>query len=196
MSGSPIRLRLPSACPKLEARRPASQKGAEGDKWPELPVDFHTFVECDHLMKARTILWPEVIRYGQEMNSGKYVEAVLTGGIGVAKTTLAIYSQAFQLYVLYCLDQPHKQFDLDPASEILMVFQSINKNLAMDVDYRRFRNIVEAAPFFRVRFPFSRDRLSEMWRSRTTSRSSRAAERIQRRSARTSSVASSTKSTS
>ena len=104
MSGSPIRLRLPSACPKLEARRPASQKGAEGDKWPELPVDFHTFVECDHLMKARTILWPEVIRYGQEMNSGKYVEAVLTGGIGVAKTTLAIYSQAFQLYVLYCLD--------------------------------------------------------------------------------------------
>ena len=55
-------------------------------------------------MKARTILWPEVIRHGQEMNSDKYVEAVLTGGIGVAKTTLAIYSQAFQLYVLYCLD--------------------------------------------------------------------------------------------
>ena len=43
-----------------------------------------------------------------------------------------------------------------------MVFQSINKNLAMDVDYRRFRNMIEAAPFFRVRFPFNRNRLSEM----------------------------------
>ena len=88
----------------LRAIRWLKAKRAEGDKWRELPVDFHTFVECDHLMKARTILWPEVIRFGMEMNSGKYVEAVLTGGIGVAKTTLAIYSQAFQLYVLYCLD--------------------------------------------------------------------------------------------
>jgi hypothetical protein len=146
----------------LRAIRWLKAKRAEGDKWRELPVDFHTFVECDHLMKARNILWPEVIRFGMEMNSGKYVEAVLTGGIGVAKTTLAIYSQAYQLYVLYCLNHPHKQFDLDPASEILMVFQSINKNLAMDVDYRRFRNMVETSPFFRVRFPFNRDRLSEM----------------------------------
>jgi hypothetical protein len=140
----------------LDAKRP------EGDKWRELPVDFHTFVECDRLMKARNILWPEVIRFGMEMNSGKYVEAVLTGGIGVAKTTLAIYSQAYQLYVLYCLNHPHKQFDLDPASEILVVFQSINKNLAMDVDYRRFRDMVENAPFFSTRFTFNRSRLSEV----------------------------------
>jgi len=146
----------------LRAIRWLETKRTEGDKWRELPVDFRTFVECDHLMKARNILWPEVIRFGMEMNSGGYVEAVLTGGIGVAKTTLAIYSQAYQLYVLYCLDQPHRQFDLDPASEILMVFQSINKNLAMDVDYRRFRNMIEAAPFFRCRFTFNRDRLSEM----------------------------------
>jgi hypothetical protein len=128
-------------------------------------------------MKARTTLWPDVIRYGQEMNSGKYVEAVLTGGIGSPRRRCRSIRRRISC-TSSCLDQPHKQFDLDPASESLMVFQSINKNLAMAIDYRRFRNIVEAAPFFRVRFPFSRDRLSEMWRSRTTSRSSRAADRI------------------
>ena len=146
----------------LRASRWLEAKRAEGDKWRELPVDFRTFVECDQLLKKKTILWPEVIRCGLEMNSGRYVEAVLTGGIGVAKTTLAIYSQGYQLYVLYCLDHPHQQFDLDPSSEILTVFQSITKNLAMDVDYRRFRSMVEEAPFFRYQFPFNRDRMSEM----------------------------------
>ena len=33
-------------------------------------------------------------------------------------TTLAIYSQAYQLYALSCLADPHGLFDLDPSSEI------------------------------------------------------------------------------
>jgi hypothetical protein len=137
-------------------------KAAESEKYRELPVDFRTFVECDQLLKKRSILWPEVLRHGAEMNSGRYVEVVLTGGIGVAKTTLAIYSQAYQLYVLSCMRAPHRLYDLDPASEILIVFQSINKNLAMDVEYRRFRAMIDTSPFFEQRFPFNRDRLNEM----------------------------------
>jgi len=139
-------------------------KAAESDRVPyrEQPVDFRTFVESDHLMKKRGTLWPAVIKAGAEINSGKYVEAVLTGGIGVAKTTLAIYSQAYQVYVMACLLNPHKLFDLDTSSEILIVFQSINKNLAMDVDYRRFRDMVKGSPFFNTRFPFDKGRESDM----------------------------------
>ena len=137
-------------------------KAQDSGRYTELPVDFRTFVECDELLKKRTILWPEVIRYAAEMNSGRYVEAVLTGGIGVAKTTLAIYSQAYQLYVLACTKDPHRLFDLDPSSEIMVVFQSLNKVLANDVDYRRFRDMVDGSPYFATRFPFQRDRLVEM----------------------------------
>ncbi|MCA1777485.1 MAG: hypothetical protein LC676_18300, partial [Loktanella sp.] len=82
--------------------------------------------------------------------------------IGVAKTTLAIYSQAYQLYILSCLKDPHKLFDLDPSSEILIVFQSINRNLAQDVDYKRFRDMVEGSPYFEHAFPFDRGREKEM----------------------------------
>ena len=126
----------------------------EREKVPyrELPVDFRTFVESDELMAKRGTLWPAVIACGAEINSGHYVEAVLTGGIGAGKTTLAIYTQAYQVYVLACLANPHKLFDLDTSSEILLVFQSINKNLAMDVDYRRFRDM----------FPFDQGRESSM----------------------------------
>ena len=94
------------------------------------------------------MLWPRVVECGAGDEQRQVRRGVLTGGIGVAKTTLAIYTQAYQLYVLSCLADPHGLFDLDPSSEILIVFQSINKNLAMDVDYRRFRDMVEGEPVF------------------------------------------------
>ena len=146
----------------LQSLKWLKKKVAETDRFWELPVDFRTFVECDDLLKKRGILWPKVIEHGARMNDGTYVEVVLTGGIGVAKTTLAVYSIAFQLYVLSCMKHPHRVFDLDPSSEILMVFQSLNKNLAMDVDYRRFRDMIDGSPFFLHRFPYNRDRLNEM----------------------------------
>ena len=130
--------------------------------WRELPVDFRTFTESAQLLNKKGVLWPRVIECGSEINSGKYVEAVLTGGIGVAKTTLAIYTQAYQVYVLSCLAAPHVLFDLDPSSEILIVFQSINKNLAQDVDYKRFRDMIVSSPYFNNVYPFDSGREFDM----------------------------------
>jgi len=135
---------------------------AKEDVWEVPPVDFRTFVESRELLDKPGVLWPKVMEAGQEMNSGKYVEAVLTGAIGVAKSTLAIYTQAYQVYVLSCMKNPHAVFDLDPSSEILIVFQSINKNLAMDVDYRRFRSMIDDAPYFQTEFTYNRGRESYM----------------------------------
>ena len=69
---------------------------------------------------------------------------------------------AYQTYVLSRMKDPHTAFDLDPSSEILMVFQSLNKNLAKDVDYSRFRDMIDKAPFFENSFPYDRSRLSEI----------------------------------
>jgi hypothetical protein len=116
------------------------------------PFDFHTFVESPRLLAKAGALWPEVLKEGLEINSGKYTEVVLTGAIGVAKSTLALYTQAYQIYVVSCMANPHAVFDLDTASEILIVFQSINKNLAVDVDYRRFRSMIDNSPYFATEF--------------------------------------------
>ncbi|MEJ6846721.1 hypothetical protein V3589_10950 [Sinorhizobium fredii] len=130
--------------------------------WRELPVDFRTFVESTQLLNKRGVLWPRVVECAMELNSGRYVEAVLTGAIGVAKTTLALYTQAYQLYVLSCLADPHRLFDMDPSSEILVIFQSVTKNLAQDVDYRRFRDMIYASPYFTTLYPFDAERESDM----------------------------------
>lgn len=135
---------------------------AQEPVWRELPVDFRTFVESTQLLNKRGVLWPRVVECAMELNSGRYVEAVLTGAIGVAKTTLALYTQAYQLYVLSCLADPHRLFDMDPSSEILVIFQSVTKNLAQDVDYRRFRDMIYASPYFTTLYPFDAERESDM----------------------------------
>ena len=131
-------------------------------KYHHLPVDPRTFVECTELMNKKGVLWPPVMKCLEEINDGTRTECVLTGGIGVAKTTLALYTQGYQLYLLSCLINAHRVFDLDPSSEILIVFQSISKNLAADVDYKRFRDMIDNAPYFRSHFPFNKDRESDL----------------------------------
>lgn len=138
------------------------EKAKEGKKWSRVPVDFRTFMESEHFLNRPGALWPEVMKAGEEICSGRYVECVLTGGIGVGKSFLAICIQAYQLYILTCMDEPHEAFDLDPSSAITIVFQSLNKELAKDVDYSTFRAMIDDSPYFRFYEPYDKDRASDM----------------------------------
>ena len=77
-------------------------------------------------------------------------------------TTLALYSQVYQLYLMSCLRSPHAEYDLDPASEIVIIFQSINLKTAAGVDYQRFRAMVSKSPYFKKNFPLDPNIESEL----------------------------------
>lgn len=126
------------------------------------PVGPREFVESPVYMNKPGVLWPKVMDALCEMKDGTRTEAVLTGGIGVAKATLALYSQAYQLYLLSGMRNPHEEFDLDPSSEIVIIFQSLNKDLAKGVDYARFRDMIDKAPYFSRHFQFRQDLESEL----------------------------------
>ena len=111
-----------------------------------LPVDVQTFVESPYFLNRRGTLYPAVMEELRELNSGKYVEAVLTGAIGTGKSTIALFTTAYQLYVLSCLKDPHGLFNLDPSSEIVFAFQSLTKDLAESIDYERFRAMLTTLP--------------------------------------------------
>jgi hypothetical protein len=119
-------------------------------------VDPVTFVEHPKLMNAKDELYPEVLACFEELNSGNYEEAVLTGAIGCGKTTLALYTIAYQIYRLSLLDDPQGHFGLSAASEIIFVFQSVNAALAEGVDFRRFKEMIRRAPYFREHFRWVR----------------------------------------
>lgn len=79
-----------------------------------------------------------------------------------AKTTLALWATAYQLYLVSCLHNPQKCYGLDKSSEILFIFQSINAQLAKDLDYGRFRALIEQSPYFNKHFPFEKHLESEL----------------------------------
>jgi len=118
------------------------------------PVGPKEFLLSKRYLGLEDELYPKVGEEFEKINSGNYVEVVLTGAIGTAKTTLAIWTTAYQVYLLACLRNPQRTFGLDRSSEILFVFQSLNATLAKQLNYDRFRSLIQTSPFFTEYFPF------------------------------------------
>lgn len=126
------------------------------------PVDVEEFMfGSAYLGRPKKEIYPAVMEELSNLNNpmgyritNPYTEAVFTGGIGSAKSTSAIYTVNYQLYVLSCFRDPHSAFGMDSTSEILMIFQSLTGAHAQSVDYARFREICEQSTYFRTVFPF------------------------------------------
>jgi hypothetical protein len=112
------------------------------------------FVESPEYLGRGGELYPKVMEALSEMTSGRYQEAVLTGAIGTAKSTLAVYSMTWSLYQLSTLRDPHAEFGLDPTSEIVIVFQSINARTAKSVDFERFKALIDGSRYFQTQFSY------------------------------------------
>ena len=117
-------------------------------------VTLRDFVEDKDFLgqkgEIRTKIWPLL----EEINSGNYDEAVLTGAIGYGKTTIALVTQAWQLFQLSRYKNPQGLFGLQQSSEIIFIFQNINATLARLVDYERFRDMIIRSPYFKTEFPY------------------------------------------
>lgn len=143
-------------------REQAAGKANAFTKWKYLPVDPYTFFTHEYYLNAGTSIYPTIMDELVEINSGKYDEIVLTGGIGSGKTSIAVWSQAYQLYVLSCLEQPQAEFGLDPSHEIVIIFQSLNATLAEELDYSRFKSALDRSRYFQEKFPHNKYLESQM----------------------------------
>lgn len=133
------------------------------------PVDVDTFLLDPYYLglgptadKPEGQVYPGVMQYVREVNSGKYVEAVFTGGIGSAKTTIALWTTAYQLYLLSITRNPHTLYGIASSDELIIVFQNISEKLARTVDYPRFKELIKESPYFQQHFMFDESLQSEM----------------------------------
>jgi len=132
------------------------------DMYEVPPVPIRDFLLRPFYLNLEGQIYPEVMTAMEDLNGGGYVEAVLTGAIGTAKTTIAVWTMAYQLYLLSCMENPQKTFGLERASEILLIFQSITKELAKGVDYARFKALLENSPYFQRHFAYDKNIESEL----------------------------------
>lgn len=127
------------------------------------PVSIETFLfDPYYLGKDRREIYPVVLDELKKINNpsglrvvNPYTEGVFTGGIGSAKSTTALYTNAYQLYILSCFQDPHGAFSLDKSSEILFAFLSVAGDAA-GADYARFYSMIKDSPYFNLDFPYNK----------------------------------------
>ena len=118
------------------------------------PVSIREFIESPEFLND-TSVYPANMEALEELNNADglrigsaYVEAVIAGSIGVGKSTIAVLSLLYQIYLLSCLRSPQWLFDLSAKSEVVFVVQAPTERLAKAVGYSRIRELVLQSPYF------------------------------------------------
>ena len=126
------------------------------------PVSIKEFVESSEYLGDDSV-YPANLEALEQLNNPRgirigsaYTEAVIAGGIGVGKSTIAVLSLLYQIYVLSCLKSPQRLFDLSEKSEIVFVVQAPTERLAKAVGYARMRELILQSPYFKSHAPDKR----------------------------------------
>lgn len=109
-----------------------------------------------------TNLFPVVMDNLEEALSGRYVEGVLTGGIGCSKSTVAILGSLYTTYQLSLMWSPQQTFGLLASDEVVLAFQSITSTLAKAVDFARFKEHIAQSAYFQTHFKPNPKIISEL----------------------------------
>jgi len=78
-----------------------------------------------------------------------YNEVLITGAIGIGKTTFMNIIQLYDLLHLMALKNPQQHYGLMPSTVIIQAFFNILMDLAADVGYTQFQHMMDSSEFFR-----------------------------------------------
>jgi hypothetical protein len=122
------------------------------------PAPIEQFIEDDYYLgRFASELHPnwkrdlcEVFKPGSQI-----FEWIMTGAIGIGKTTLACVAIAYKLHCLSCLRDASKYYGLLSDSLIVFGIYSITKKQVSDSGYYKLRSYLDGSPYFRTEFPRS-----------------------------------------
>lgn len=120
--------------------------------YDEIPVDIDTFIEDPYYLgnALGDTIYPfwrqqlrEIFRPG-----AKYFEVVLSGAIGVGKTTIADVGIAYILHKLLCLKNPQSYYGLTKSSVMTINFFNTTKDQAYGVSFTKLQAMLMTSPWF------------------------------------------------
>lgn len=98
--------------------------------------------------------------FGDEVNGHDIAlvqRAMVTGGIGIGKTTLASIVLPYLTHWCLCLRSPQDYFDLLPGSRIAFMQMSTSGSQAKEVVFGDIKARIEHSPWFQRKYPYDRD---------------------------------------
>lgn len=126
-------------------------------------ADVEEFVESKFYMNQKGHIRPRIKYELQRLfASDQYVEAVLTGAIGIGKNYFGDLAMAYMVYLLSCYYNPQMEFGLAPGSSIVFITQSISLSQARKVAFDQFAQRLKLSPYFTNYFPFDPNIKSEL----------------------------------
>jgi hypothetical protein len=136
------------------------QRGLKVDR----VVDVEEFCESREYMNQSGYLRPAIKYKLIELfhESDDYVEAVLTGGIGIGKNYFGDMAMGYMIYLLSCYYNPQIEHDLAPGSSIVFIMQSKSHKLAKKVVFDQFAERLRLSPYFMNNFAFDPNVKSEL----------------------------------
>ena len=127
----------------------------------ERPATIRDFVGPNYLniesrMRAAVMVELENI-FGDTVSSeqiARYQRAMVTGGIGIGKTTIASVVLPYLAHWVLCLRDPQGFFDLLPGSRIAFMQMSTSGDQAKEVVFGDIKARIEYSPWFANKYPF------------------------------------------
>jgi hypothetical protein len=94
--------------------------------------------------------------FGEEFQPGqiaKYAEALITGGIGIGKTTIASIVLSYMACCTLCLKDPQEYYKLLPGSKIAFMMMSTKRQQALEVIFQDTKARIDNSKWFKNRHP-------------------------------------------
>ncbi len=129
----------------------------------EKPVDIDTFIDDEFYLgsilrrvsdsgKVESAIYPKWREELRTIFSGGVKEVVLTGAIGIGKTTIAVLIILYDLYRMSCLHNPHDFYRLVRGSTIAIGLYNVYKYKIETTSFPLLKSWVERSPYFKERF--------------------------------------------
>lgn len=136
----------------------------DNPEFEERPATIREFLGPDYLNienKVRPAIINELEAiFGDTVSSdciAVYEKAMITGGIGIGKTTVASIVLPYLAHWVLCLKDPQEFFNLLPGSRIAFMQMSTSGNQAKEVVFGDIKARVEHSPWFSQKYPFDRN---------------------------------------
>lgn len=87
----------------------------------------------------------------------RYQLAMITGGIGIGKTTIASVVLPYLAHWVLCLKDPQGFFNMLPGSRIAFMQMSTSEKQGKEVVFGDIKARIEHSPWFQKKYPYDRD---------------------------------------
>ena len=129
------------------------------EDWDEIPVDIHTFLHDKRYLgnalydnEQRFTIFPywesKLEEIFPDNISTRYNTIILTGAIGLGKSTIAVICLLYLLYRLLCLKDPYLYYGLQPIDKITISFLNITIENSRGVALDKMNQMILSSEWF------------------------------------------------